>query len=107
MGYVVEGAAYVSGAVLVGAGLYLIMRGTFPAWWQKRLLWPVVRVTPRVAHLQGWAAIGLGASILAIVFSNVVSESFAGLLVLGAMAAYVIGLCLFLLSSWLSRRPAS
>lgn len=107
MGYVVEGAAYVSGAVLVGAGLYLIMRGTFPAWWQKRLLWPLVRVTPRVSHLQGWAAIGLGSSILAIVFSSVVPESASGILVLAAMAAYLIGLVLFLISTWLSRRPAS
>ena len=107
MGYAVEGIAYVSGACLIGAGLYLILRGSFPAWWQRRLLWPLVRVTPRVSRLQGWAAIGLGASILAIVFSSVVSESVAGILVLVALAAYLIGLLLFLFSTWLSRRPAS
>jgi hypothetical protein len=107
VGYVVEGVAYVSGVCLVGGGLYLVLRGNFPAWWQRRLLWPLVRVTPTVSHLQGLAAIGLGISILAIVFSSAVSESVAGLLVLGAMVAYVFGLVLFVFSTWLSRRPAN
>ena len=106
MGYVVEGVAYVSGTVLIGAGLYLIMRGTFPAWWQRRLLWPLVRVTPPVAHLQGWAAVGLGISILAIVFTSVAPDGISGILVLGAMAAYLVGLVLYVVSTWLSRRRA-
>src|SRR2546421_420559 len=106
-GYVVEGVAYVSGTVLIGAGLYLIMRGTFPAWWQRRLLWPLVRVTPAVAHLQGWAAVGLGISILAIVFTSVAPDGIAGILVVAAMAAYLVGLVLFLFSTWLSRRRAA
>jgi len=104
---VVEGVAYVSGTVLIGAGLYLIMRGTFPAWWQRRLLLSLVRVTPAVAHLQGWAALGLGTSILAIVFTSVAPDGIAGILVVAAMAAYLVGLVLFLFSTWLSRRPAS
>ena len=107
MGYVVEGVAYISGAFLIGAGLYLVLRGTFPSWWQERLQWPLVRITPTVSHLQGLAAIGLGISILAIVFSSAVPESIAGLLVAGALLAYVIGVVLFLVSTWLSRRPAS
>ena len=107
MGYVVEGVAYVSGAFLIGAGLYLVMRGTFPTWWQERLLWPLVRVTPTVSHLHGLAAIGLGISILAIVFSSAVPESIAGPLVVGALLSYLIGVALYLLSTWLSRRPAS
>ena len=107
VGYVVEGVAYVSGTVLIGAGLYLIMRGTFPAWWQRRLLWPLVRVTPAVAHLQGWAAVGLGISILAIVFTSVAPDGIAGILVVAAMAAYLVGLVLFLFSTWLSRRRAA
>ena len=107
MGYVVEAVAYISGVFLVGGGLYLVLRGTFPAWWQERLLWPLVRITPTVSHLQGLAAIGLGISILAIVLSSAVPESTAGLLVLGALLAYVIGLLLFIFSTWLSRRPAS
>ena len=107
MGYVVEGVAYVSGTVLIGAGLYLIMRGTFPAWSQRRLLWPLVRVTPAVAHLQGWAAVGLGISILAIVFTSVAPDGIAGILVVAAMAAYLVGLVLFLFSTWLSRRRAA
>lgn len=101
-----EGVAYVSGTVLIGAGLFLIMRRTFPAWWQSRFMWPLVRVTPGVARLQGWAAIGLGGSILAIVFTSVAPDGVAGILVLLALAAYVIGLALFVVSTWLSRRPA-
>jgi len=101
--------AYVSGTVLIGAGLYLIMRGTFPAWWQRRFLWPLVRVTPGVAHLQGWAAVGLGGSILAIVFTPVAPDGIAGILVLAALAAYLVGLVLFVVSTWLlsaARSPA-
>ena len=104
VGYVVEGIAYVSGVFLIGAGGYLIMRGSFPEWWQRRLLWPLVRVTPRVSHLQGWAAVGLGISILAIVFTTVVPETVAGVLVVVALALYLAGLALFLISTWLSRR---
>jgi hypothetical protein len=107
VGYVVEGVAYVGGTVLIGAGLYLVMRGTFPAWWRQRLLWPLVRVTPRVSHLQGWAAIGLGISILAIVFTTVAPDVVAGILVVLAMVAYLVALALFLVSTWLSRRPAA
>lgn len=106
MGYVVEGVAYVSGTVLIGAGLFLIMRGTFPAWWQRRFLWPLVRVTPAVAHLQGWAAVALGSSILAIVFTSVAPDGVGGILVAAAMAAYMVGLAFFVISTWLSRRPA-
>ena len=107
VGYVVEGVAYVGGTVLIGAGLYLVMRGSFPNWWGQRLLWPLVRVTPTVSHLQGWAAIGLGASILAIVFTTVAPDLVAGILVVLAMAAYVVGVALYVVSTWLSRRPAA
>lgn len=107
MGYVLEAVAYISGVFLVGGGLYVVLRGTFPAWWQERLLWPLIRITPTVSHLQGLAAIGLGISILAIVFSSAVPEATSGLLVLGSLLAYLIGLVLFIFSTWLSRRPAS
>ena len=106
MGYVVEGLAYVGGTMLIGAGLYLVLRGNFPAWWRRRLLWPLVRVTPTVSHLQGWAAIGLGVSIIAIVFTTVAPEVVGGVLVLLAMACYLVGVALFVFSTWLSRRPA-
>jgi hypothetical protein len=105
VGYVVEGVAYVGGTVLIGAGLYLVMRGNFPGWWQQRLLWPLVNVTPRVSHLQGWAAVGLGASIVAIVFTTVAPEMVGGILVLAAIAIYALAVGLFLFSTWLSRRP--
>ena len=107
VGYVVEAVAYVGGTMLIGAGLYLVMRGTFPAWWRRRLLWPLLNVTPSVAHLQGWAAIGLGASMLAIVFTTVAPMTVAGVLVLFALLAYLTAGALFLVSTWLSRRPAS
>ena len=107
VGYVVEGTAYVGGTVLIGAGLYLVLRGTFPTWWRERLLWPLVRLTPTVSHLQGWAAVGLGVSILALVFTTVAPDVVAGLLVVLAMAAYVVAVGLFLFSTWLSRRSAA
>jgi hypothetical protein len=70
------------------------------------MLWPLVRVTPRVTHLQGWAAVGLGASILAIGFTPIVPDFVGGLLVLAALLAYLTGVVLFLYSTWLSRRVA-
>ena len=94
------------GTVLVGAGLYLVMQGSFPGWWQRRFAWPLVRVTPLVAHLQGAAAIVIGASVLAIVFTTVAPDAVAGFLVLGAIAAYVVGVALYLFSAWVSRLPA-
>lgn len=106
MGYALEGAAYVGGTVLIACGVYLVMRGTFPAWWRRRFLWPLVNVTPRVSHLQGWAAIALGASVLVIVFSTVARSVAAGVLVLVALLAYLVAVGLFLVSTWLSRRPA-
>lgn len=106
MGYVLEGVAYVGGTVLIGAGLYLVMRGNFPTWWQERFAWPLVHVTPLVSHLQGAAAIVIGASVLAIVFTTVAPETVAGLLVIVALAAYVIGVALYVFSTWVSRRPA-
>lgn len=102
-----KGIAYLSGALFVGAGLYLVLRGTFPAWWRRRMLWPLVHVTPRISHLQGWAAIALGVSILSIAFTTLVPNGVAGILVLLALAAYVGGVGLYLVSTWLSRRPVA
>ena len=107
MGYVVKGIAYLSGALLIGAGLYLVIRGTFPAWWRRRMLWPLVHVTPRVSHLQGWASVALGISILSIVFTTAVPEGIAGILVVFALVAYLGGVVLYLFSTWLSRRPVA
>ena len=107
MGYVLEGVAYVGGTFLIGAGLYLVMRGTFPAWWRQRMLWPLVRVTPRVSHLQGWAAVSLGISILSIVFTTVAPETVAGVLVVFALLMYVLAAALYVFSTWLSRRPTA
>ena len=106
MGHVIEGIAYVGGSLLIAAGLYLVLRGSFPGWWRQRLLWPLVRVTPRISHLQGWAAVALGISIIALVFTTVVSELLGGALVVLALIAYLGSVVLYLFSTWLSRRPA-
>ena len=102
--YLVMGAAYVLGAALLGLGLYLVRQDGFPDWWKGWMLWPLVAVTPRVTHLQGWAALAIGLSILAIGFTPLVPDLIGGALVLGALVAYVAGVGLFLYSTWLSRR---
>jgi hypothetical protein len=104
VGYLLEGVAYVSGVFMIGGGVYLVMRGGFPGWWAGRLVWPLRQVTPAVARLQGWAVIGLGVSLLAIVFTTVAPAVVGGILVMGAIAAYSAGLVLFVFSTWLSRR---
>jgi hypothetical protein len=104
VGYVVLGFTDAVGGPLLGIGLYLLVRGSFPGWWKEWLIRPVVRVTPGVVRLQGLAAVGLGASIVAIGLSTLVSENTGGLLVVLAMAAYLIGAGVFVLSTWLSRR---
>ena len=43
---------------------------------------------------------------LAVGFSLVVPEVAGGILVLVAIAAYVLGLVLYVLSTWVSRRPS-
>lgn len=107
MGYVVEGSAYVGGVALIGAGLFLVLRGSFPSWWPQWFAWPLVHFTPLVSRLQGAVAVGLGASIMLIVFTTVAPGVLAGWLVLVALTTYLISAVLFLLSTWLSRRPAT
>jgi energy-converting hydrogenase Eha subunit A len=70
------------------------------------MLWPLVEVTPRVTHLQGWAGVALGVSILAIGLTPVVPEILGGVLVLVAMVGYLAGAVLFVYSTYLSRRVA-
>lgn len=106
MGWVVLGISYAVGGPLLGIGLYIVFRGSFPGWWMEWMLWPVKRVTPGVARLQGATVIGLGASIVAIGLSTSVSQFMGGLLVLVAMTAYLLGAGLYVYSAWLSRRGA-
>lgn len=107
MGYAIEAVAYVGGVALIGAGLFLVLRGSFPAWWPKWFAWPLDHFTPAVSRLQGAVAIGLGASIMLLVFTTVAPGTLAGWLVVVAMAMYLISVLLFLFSTWLSRRPAT
>jgi hypothetical protein len=107
VGYGLEALAYVAGTGLIAAGVYLVMRGNFPSWWSPRLMWPLVNVTRRVSHLQGWAAIALGLSIIAIVFTSAAPEVVGGVLVVVALFFYVLAVALYLFSTWLSRRPAA
>ncbi len=68
------------------------------------MLWPVKHVTPGVARLQGATLVGLGLSAVAIGLSMWVSELTGGVLVVVAMAAYLLGAGLYVYSTWLSRR---
>ena len=104
MGWVVLGISYAVGGPLLGIGLYMLVRGAFPGWWKEWILRPVMRTTPGVARLQGVTAIGLGDSLVAIGLSSMVSDHVAGLLVVIAMATYVLGAGIFVFSTWLSRR---
>jgi hypothetical protein len=103
---VVLGFAYAVGGPLMGIGLYIVLRGTFPGWWTEWMLWPVKHVTPGIARLQGATVVALGASIVAIGLSTWVSEFEGGLLVVLAIAIYVVGAGLYVYSTWLSRRGA-
>jgi hypothetical protein len=104
--YIFMAFALVIGAALVGVGLYLTRRDSFPSRWRSWMLWPLVQVTPQVTHLQGWVGVALGASVLAIGFTTVVPEVVGGVLVVIAMVGYVAAAGLFAYSTYLSRRVA-
>ena len=106
MGFVLAMIAYVAGVFIIGGGVWLIMLGGFPGWWM-RVSWPVANPTRGVARLQGIGVVVLGLSVIGLVFTNEVSANFGGALVLAALVAYVAALALFVLSTWMSRRPAA
>ena len=107
MGYGLQALGYVAGTGLIAAGVFLVVRGNFPSWWSQRLMWPLVNVTRRVSHLQGWAAIALGLSIIAVVLTSAAPVVVGGVLVVVALLLYALALVLYLFSTWLSRRPAA
>jgi len=100
----VLGISYAVGAPLLAIGLYIVVRGSFPEWWMEWMLWPVKNVTPGVARLQGATVVGLGLSAVAIGLSMWVSELTGGVLVVVAMASYLLAAGLYVYSTWLSRR---
>jgi uncharacterized membrane protein AbrB (regulator of aidB expression) len=97
-------AALLVGVLLIGAGLFLLLGGDLPGWWERRFVWPLVHLTPGVVRLQGIAGITIGASILAIIFARKMPDPIAGLVVLLALLAYVAGAAVFVFSAVLSRR---
>jgi hypothetical protein len=104
MGYVVLALTWALGAAILVGGFYVIRHKRFPTWWKGALLWPLVEVTPKVARLQGWAAVAIGASIAAIGLGALLQDITGGILVIVGMAGYVVGVGLFGYSTWLSRR---
>lgn len=107
MGQVGLIAAYVAGGLMLGGGIFLVLSGSLPEWTDGWMLRPVVQLTPTVARLLGGVAVALGASILALDVSTVVSWFTGGILVLASIAAYLLAVGLFVFSTWLSRRPAT
>jgi len=107
VGWVVLGISYAVGAPLLAIGLYIVLRGSFPGWWMEWMLWPVKHVTPGVARLQGATVVGLGVSAVAIGLSMWVPELTGGVLVVVAIAAYLLGAGLYVYSTWLSRRGSN
>lgn len=104
MGQVGLVAAYVAGGLMLGGGIFLVLAGSLPGWTASWMLRPIVELTPTVARLLGGVAIVLGASIIALDISTVVSDFTGGILVLAAIAAYVFAVGLFVFSTWLSRK---
>jgi hypothetical protein len=104
MGYVVLALTWALGAAILGGGFYVISHRGFPGWWKGALLWPLVEVTPKVARLQGWAAVAIGASVLAIGVGALLQDITGGILVIVGMVGYLVGVALFGYSTWLSRR---
>ena len=104
--YLLMGATYVLGGALLGLGVYLARRDSIPDAWLRWMQWPLVEVTPTVTHLQGYAAITLGLSLIALGLTPHVPVLVGGILVLVAVVAYVVTVALFLYSTWLSRRVA-
>jgi hypothetical protein len=96
--------AYLAGGVMLGGGIFLLLSGSFPGRTAGWMLLPVVHATPTVSRLLGGVAVGLGASVLALDISTLVSQFTGGLLVLAGIAVYLIAVGLYVFSTWLSRR---
>ncbi|HSS95260.1 MAG TPA: hypothetical protein VLR46_14900 [Candidatus Dormibacteraeota bacterium] len=107
MGYVVLVSSCLFGVALFAGGLYLVGHRTPPSWMKGGWLLPLNRVTPRISHLQGWAVLAIGTSIIAMGLAALLQEMGGGVLVLLGIAAYVAGLGLYAYSTYLSRRRAA
>jgi hypothetical protein len=104
MGSVVLVLTYLFGAAMFATGLYLVGRREFPWWLSRGWFWPLAQVTPRVAYLQGWAGVALGASVIAMGLGAMLQGVLGGLLVTLGVAAYVAGLLIVGYSAFVSRR---
>ncbi len=95
---------YLVAAAMVAGGIFTISHAAFPSWITGRLLWPVVEVTPAIARMQGWAAVGFGVAVLAFSFAPFAPRATVGILVALAVLAATIAVLLFACSTWMSRR---
>ena len=96
---------YVVGGTLVALGIRIISRRAFPGWMKGIWLWPLIRVTPPIAVLSGWAAVLVGAAAIATTFATfetaVTTAAVDGFALICAAAA----LLLIGYGTWLSRQP--
>lgn len=98
---------YLIGGATVAGGIFVIAHGAFPSWVTGPLLWPLIRVTPSIAVLQGWASVAFGVAILAFSFAPFAPAAAIGGLQLLAGAGGTGGALLFGYSTWMSRRPGA
>jgi len=86
-------------------GIRVISHRAFPGWMTGIWLWPIVRVTPAIATLCGWAMVLLGVAAVAgafATFTTVLSSAAAYAL---ALASAATSLLLAAYATWMSRRP--
>jgi hypothetical protein len=107
LGYVVLVSSCLFGVALFALGLYLVGHRNAPSWMKGGWLWPLNRVTPKISHLQGWAGLAIGTSVIAMGLAALLQDLGGGVLVLLGIAAYLAGFGLYAYSTYLSRRRAA
>jgi hypothetical protein len=105
VGGAVVAVMFIVGGFILGFSIFTITHGTFPSWWKGILLWPLVRVTPTIARLQGWSGVAIGGAIVLIGLAILISTLVAAVLFAAAVLAYIVGVALFMYSTRLSREP--
>lgn len=96
---------YVTGAAMIALGIRIISRQAFPGWMKGVWVWPLERITPRVAVFNGWAAVLVGAAAIAATFATYVTAINTSVVFALALICAAASLLLVAYSTWLSRRP--